>query len=71
LFFNIIYRGDIVLKKYGDVLSVEELCEVLKLGKNTVYRLLKEKEIKSFVIAGKYRIPKKCVHEFIFNNTKD
>ncbi len=58
-----------MLKKYGDVLSVEELCEVLKLGKNTVYRLLKE--IKSFVIVGKYRIPKKCVHEFIFNNTKD
>ena len=42
-----------MLKNYKDILSVEDLCEILSIGKNTAYRLLKAEEIKSVRI-GKF-----------------
>lgn len=48
-----------------EMLSVEEMMEVLHLGKNTAYNLLKQKEIKCFKIRGRYKIPRISVYEFI------
>lgn len=59
-----------MLNKYNDILTVEELCEVLRIGKNTAYKLLKSGEIKSVKIGNIYKIPKRCVKEYIFNTTK-
>ena len=59
-----------MLKSYKDILSVEDLCEILSIGKNTVYRLLKSGEIKSVRIGKIYKIPKKYVKEYIFSNFK-
>ena len=47
-----------MLNKYKDFLSVKDLCEILGIGKNTAYRLLKNGEIKSIRIGNKYKIPK-------------
>ena len=47
-----------MLNKYKDFLSVKDLCEILGIGKNTAYRLLKNDEIKSIRIGNKYKIPK-------------
>ena len=59
-----------MLKNYKDILSVEDLCEILSIGKNTAYRLLKAEEIKSVRIGKIYKIPKKYVKEYIFSNFK-
>ncbi len=48
-----------------DMLSVEEMMDVLHLGKNTAYNLLKQKEIKCFKIRGRYKIPRISLYEFI------
>ncbi|MBR1591050.1 MAG: helix-turn-helix domain-containing protein [Acidaminococcaceae bacterium] len=53
-------------EKY-DMLSVEELMEILHLGKNTAYELLKSNTIKCFRIRGRYKIPKISVYEYIEN----
>lgn len=58
-----------MLNKYSDVLTVEELCEVLRIGKNTAYRLLKSNEIKSVKIGKIYKIPKKSVRKYLEKNT--
>ncbi|MBE7015809.1 MAG: helix-turn-helix domain-containing protein [Ruminococcaceae bacterium] len=58
-----------MLNKYNDVLTVEELCEVLRIGKNTAYRLLKSNEIKSVKIGKIYKIPKKSVRKYLEKNT--
>ncbi len=55
----------LLLKNYGDVMIVEEVCEVLKLGKNKVYELLQKSEISSRRIGRKYLIPKKSVIDFL------
>lgn len=59
-----------MLKNYKDILSVEDLCEILSIGKNTAYRLLKSGEIKAIRIGKIYKIPQKYVKEYIFSNFK-
>lgn len=44
---------------YLDILSVNQLCEILGIGKNTAYRLLQNGKIKSIRIGKIYKIPKK------------
>lgn len=47
-----------VLANYGDVLLPEDIMKILKIGRASVYRELREKNIPSIRIANKYRIPK-------------
>ena len=58
-----------MLNKYNDILTVEELCEVLRIGKNTAYKLLKSGEIKSIKIGKVYKIPKKSVKKYLEQNS--
>lgn len=48
-----------------DILTPAETAKVLHIGRTTMYRLLKEKQIKSFQIGRKVLIPKKYLQEFI------
>ena len=54
-----------MFNKYNDILTVDELCEVLNIGKNTAYKLLKNGDIKSIKIGRVYKIPKKNVKKYI------
>lgn len=50
---------------YDDVLTVEELCELLKIGKNTAYRLLQEGQIQAIRIGRIWKIPKVEVVKYL------
>ena len=54
-----------MLNKYPDVLNVKQLCEVLDIGKNTAYKLLKNREIKALRIGTVYKIPKREVIKYL------
>ena len=63
--------GDIMergysLQEYSDVLLPEDIQKILKVGRNTVYTYLANGTIKSVRIAGKYRIPKKYILDFLY-----
>lgn len=53
-----------------DILTPAETAKVLHIGRTTMYRLLKEKQIKSFQIGRKILIPKKYLQEFIANSAE-
>ena len=48
-----------------DILTVEELMELLNIGKNTAYSLLESGEIKAFRIGRMWKIPRKSVYDYI------
>ena len=48
-----------------EVFTVGELMEVLNIGRNTAYKLLKEGTIKSFRFGKRYIIPKQSVVLFL------
>ena len=54
-----------MLEEYNDILTVEELMEILYIGKNTAYRILGSEEIKAFKVGRKHKIPKSAVVEYI------
>ena len=50
---------------FRDVLSVQEACNALPIGKNTLYNLLKSGIINSIRIGKKYLIPKIYLIDYI------
>lgn len=47
-----------IFKNYPDVVSVEQLMEMLQIGQVLAYKLVKSGEIKSRKIGREYKIPK-------------
>ena len=56
-----------MLNEYGDFITIEELCNVLDIGKNSAYELLRKNQIKNFRIGKKYKITRDAVVDFIIN----
>ncbi|MEB4818887.1 helix-turn-helix domain-containing protein [Bacillus thuringiensis] len=50
---------------YDDVVPIEDLMEMLDIGRNKAYELLKSGQIKSFKIGKSYRIPKMCIQNYV------
>lgn len=48
-----------------DVMTVDELRSILKIGRNKAYSLVRHGEIKSLKIGGIFRIPKRYLIDFI------
>ncbi len=53
---------------YPDVLTVSDVQKALTVGRNAVYRLIKEKRLKSIRIGKSLRIPKRYLIDFICEN---
>lgn len=54
-----------MLNNCRDILTVDELCEVLRIGKNIAYQLLRSGKIKSIKVGNIYKIPKYAVIDYI------
>lgn len=50
---------------YSDMITIEDLCEMLAIGKNTAYSLLRTNQIKAFKIGRIWKIPRESVSEFV------
>ena len=48
-----------------DLITIDELCEILMIGKNTAYSLLKSGSITSFTINRVWKIPRVSIDEYI------
>lgn len=56
-----------ILDSYADVLTVNDVMNILHIGRNKAYELLRSKTIPSIRIGKKYVIPKNLMIEFISN----
>ena len=54
-----------MLDGYPDVLEIKDVRKILDIGERAVYKLLQSGELKSIKVAGKYRIPKLYLAEYI------
>ena len=54
-----------IFAEYPDVVTPDDLQTMLKIGRNSVYGLLKNKLIKSIRVGKKYIIPKENVIDFL------
>lgn len=58
-----------MLNQYDDLLTTDEACEALKIGKNALYALLKSGQLKAFRNGRVWRIPKDSLLEFIYSKS--
>lgn len=54
---------------YSDMISLDDLCEMLTIGKNTAYTLLKTNQIKAFKIGRIWKIPRESVSNYVMKNS--
>ena len=50
---------------YIDLITIDELCDLLMIGRTTAYNLLRSGEIKAFKIGKVWKISKASVEEYI------
>lgn len=58
-------------KNHHEILSMEELCEYLKLTKNTLYKLTQRGEIPSSRIGKQLRFRKTKIQEWLDKRERD
>ena len=56
-----------ILDSYADVLTAIDVMNILHIGRNKAYELLRSKVIPSIRIGKKYVIPKNLMIEFLSN----
>lgn len=55
----------VMLKKYPDVINVEQLAEILTVSTKTCYKLIANGKIEVIQVGRAYRIPKTKVFKYI------
>ena len=59
-----------MFSNYPDILTVKQVGEMLRIGRNNAYELLRSGQLKSVKIGKAYRVPKKWVLEYLKNYRK-
>ena len=54
-----------LLNQENDILTVDDLCEVLRIGKNAAYKLINSGKLKCYRINRTWKIPRQSVEEYI------
>lgn len=53
-----------------EILTREEVMEVLKIGRSTFYKLIQTGQLKGFKEGNRYKVPLSSVEEYINNRMK-
>ena len=48
----------LMLRNYPDVMSVQQMCDILQISTKTGYRMIQKQEILVLKIGRSYRVPK-------------
>jgi excisionase family DNA binding protein len=54
-----------MFRDYEDIVRIEELCQMLDIGKNKAYKLLNSGKIKAFKIGRIHKIPRESIIEYV------
>jgi hypothetical protein len=54
-----------MFEQYNDLVTVEDLCEMLFIGKNAAYKLLASGQLNCFRYNRVWKIPKQGIIEYI------
>lgn len=57
-------------EQYSDIVTVEDFCEMLSIGRNTAYQLLSSQQVKAFRYNRVWKIPKQAIIDYILKESK-
>ena len=70
-YYNEMLTENNTFKNYPDIVNVEQMTEMLKIGRNTAYKLLDTNEIKSIRIGRTHRIPKMNIIAYLNRDAQE
>lgn len=56
-------------QEMNELITLEELCEILSIGRNAAYHLLNSEELKTFRIGRIWKIPRRSVTKYILEKS--
>lgn len=56
-------------ESYVELITIDELCELLMIGRSTAYRLLRNNDIKAFKIGKVWKISKASIEQYIIERS--
>ena len=59
-----------MFEEYPDIVTVDEMCDMLRCGKNAAYQYLNSGKIRAIRNGKKFLRPKRAVCEFVMANVK-
>lgn len=62
------------MKEYNiasEILTRDEVMEMLKIRRSTFYKLIQEGRLKGFKEGNRYKVPLSSVEEYVKNSVKD
>ena len=59
-----------MFEQYPDTLTVEEVCEALRMGYNAVYDLLNEGKLKAYKNGRVWRITKQALIQYVSESSR-
>lgn len=57
-----------MFSNYDDLVSIEQLCSMLHIGKTAAYNLLRSGKIKAFRNGRDWKIPRIAVEEYVLES---
>lgn len=61
----------VFLSEFGEILKPADVCAILHMGRNKVYKYLQSGRIKTLPGSQKYLIPKQYLIDFIYSGSED
>lgn len=55
----------IILDEYPEILEVNDFCKILRIGKNSAYKILESRAIPAFRVGSSWKITKSAMIEFL------
>ena len=59
-----------MFEQYPDILTVEEVCEALRMGYNAVYDLLNDRKLKAYKNGRVWRITKQALIQYVSESSR-
>ena len=56
-----------MFNEYSDIVTIDELCGMLRIGRNKAYELLRNGDIKAFLCGRLWIISKQAVEDFVIS----
>ena len=59
-----------MFEQYNDILTVDEACEALLMGRDRVYELLKTGKLKGFRGKRVWKVPKQALIKYVMEQSR-
>lgn len=59
-----------MFEQYDDILTIEDVAEILKIGMTKTYRLVCSGDLKGYKEGKDWRIPKQALSEYVISRSR-